>query len=361
MADWMLYGATGYTGRLIVEEAVRCGQRPVIAGRSAEKLRALAAQYDLDYVALDLQEPQEIVRALRETGVRLVLHAAGPFIETSAPMQNACLEAQVHYLDITGEIPVFENTFAHDQQAKARGIVLISGVGFDVVPSDCLIRYAAEKLPDAVSLEIALDALSGDTPGTSISAGTTKSLLHMLAKGNRVRRGGTLVYRDLGADSGRFPMPHGERTALAIPWGDLSTGYRTSGIPNITTYLAMPPAQIEGLRRTGHLVHLALGVPPLRNWLLRQVDRTVQGPTEQQRQTGRSYIYVRVRSAAGEIAQAWLETAEGYHFTAQSALLCIARVLENEAATPPGAWSPAQAFGRDFVLEIEGTRRYDHL
>jgi short subunit dehydrogenase-like uncharacterized protein len=356
MCMWMLYGATGYTGKLLVEEAVARGHRPLLAGRSEEKLRALAARHNLDYVAFGLDHHAAIVTALR--GMSLVLHAAGPFAQTSAPMLDACLSAGVHYLDITGEIGVFEHLFAHDQAAKDRGIALIPGVGFDVVPSDCLIRYVSEQLPDAISLEVALDALSGDRESSGASAGTMKSGLGMLASGNKVRRNGELVAFDLGAGVTTVRFPHGERLVMPIPWGDLSTGYRTSGIPNITTYMALPLAQIALLRRFGNLVRQPLKFAPVRDWLSQQIDLQITGPTEQQRQTGRCFIYVRVTNRAGKTAEAWLETPEAYHLTAKSALLAVERV---HSGSYQGALSPALAFGADFVLEIENTRRLDAL
>jgi short subunit dehydrogenase-like uncharacterized protein len=355
MADWMLYGATGYTGKLIIEEAAARGHRPLIAGRSAAKLALLAAEYGLEYTALDLNDRTSLVNALSR--VRLVLHAAGPFIHTSAPMLDACLQAGVHYLDITGEIGVFENTFAHDQAAKDRGIVLISGVGFDIVPSDCLVKHVADQLPDAVRLDVALDALQGDANSQSASAGTLKSGLEMFAKGNLARRNGELVRIDFGSNIGRFPFPNGEKLAIAIPWGDLSTGYRTAGIPNITTYMALAPSQINALRSFGYFIPLLLKIKPLREWVSQQIDQSIVGPTEAQRQTGKTYIYASVTNGEGKKIESSLETIEAYHFTAKSALLAIEHVL---AGRYRGALTPASAFGADFVLQIEGTKRYEH-
>jgi short subunit dehydrogenase-like uncharacterized protein len=356
MAEWLLYGATGYTGKLLIEEAVARGHRPVIAGRNVSKLQPLAEKYGLEYIPFSLDHHQETVKAI--SNVKLVLHAAGPFVQTSTPMLDACLQVGVHYLDITGEISVFENTFAHDEAAKDRGIVLISGVGFDVVPTDCLIKYVADQLPDASRLEVALNALSGDKNSSGTSAGTMKSGLGMIAKGNLLRRGGELVYADFGTDVKTFRFPMGKRTGMAFPWGDLATAYRTTGIPNITTYLTFPRPQIEFFRRYGYLIRRLMQVDPVRQWAEQQIDKRIEGPTEQQRQQGRSYIYARVSNSQGKSIESWLETAEGYHFTAKSALLSIERVLSGSYR---GALSPARAFGADFVLEVPGTKRFDVL
>ncbi|MCB9454253.1 MAG: saccharopine dehydrogenase NADP-binding domain-containing protein, partial [Anaerolineaceae bacterium] len=153
MTQWMLYGATGYSGRLLAEEAIRRGHQPLLAGRSEEKLQPLAESLGLEYRAVPLDDAEALTRAVSR--VALVLHAAGPFMQTSPPMLAACLSAGTHYLDITGEIPVLRNIFTFDEAARERGIALISGVGFDVIPTDCLSRYVADQVSGATTLELA--------------------------------------------------------------------------------------------------------------------------------------------------------------------------------------------------------------
>ena len=132
----LIYGATGYTGKLIAKTAVDRGARPILAGRNLEKVRAVAEPLGLAALAFDLRDPGRIDAAIKDVSV--VLNVAGPFSATSRPMADACLRNHVHYLDITGEIDVFEALAARDAEAKSRGVMLLSGVGFDVVPSDCL-------------------------------------------------------------------------------------------------------------------------------------------------------------------------------------------------------------------------------
>ena len=150
---WMIYGANGYTGTLVAREAVRRGQRPVLAGRSADKVAAVARELDLPTAAFDLADGAAVARALE--GIEAVVNAAGPFVHTVEPMIRGCLAVGASYLDITGEIPVFQTTFSFDGPAMERGVCLMSGVGFDVVPTDCMARYVAEQLPDATTLDIA--------------------------------------------------------------------------------------------------------------------------------------------------------------------------------------------------------------
>lgn len=355
MSDWMIYGATGYTGKLVTAEAVRRGHRPLLAGRSAEKLRALAEPFGLETVAVDLADGDGLRRAISR--VRAVYHAAGPFIHTSAPMLRACLDAGVSYLDITGEIPVYQQAFAQDTAARAKGVAILPGVGFDVVPSDCLLKYVADQLPDATHLEVALAAIGG--PG-GVSAGTMKSMLELMpAIGNAARRGGQLVRLSL-RDSGpqTFPFPAGPRSAIPIPWGDLEMGWRSTGIPNITTYMAFDAAMASGFRFGGGLLALALRSAGVRRLMGGLIDRTIHGPSEETRRTGRSTVYVRARNARGDQREGWVETAEAYEFTARAAVLAVERLLGSDLR---GALTPSQAFGADFVLAVEGSRRMDSL
>ncbi|MBZ0291966.1 MAG: saccharopine dehydrogenase NADP-binding domain-containing protein, partial [Anaerolineae bacterium] len=225
--DWLIYGAYGFSGQLIAEEAVKRGYRPLLAGRSEAKLAALAHRLGLPYRAFSLDHLTEVTRILG--GVQLVLNAAGPFIHTSDPMLKACTLAGVNYLDITGEYPVFERTFTFDEAARRQGIALISGVGFDVVPSDCLALHVAQQLPEADQLEVAIHGL------TRMSVGTAQSGIELAAAGGRIRRAGKLVRYPLGVGVKPIRFANGVHAAMPIPWGDLATAYRSTGIPNITT------------------------------------------------------------------------------------------------------------------------------
>lgn len=348
MGDWLLYGAYGYTGALIAEAAVARGMRPHLAGRDADRLAALGERLGLPWTAASLDDPAALRKAIGDR--RLVLHAAGPFTLTADPMRRACLEAGAHYLDITGEIPVFESTFALDDEARRRGIVMISGVGFDVVPSDCLALHLARAMPDAVRLELALDAVSQP------SAGTLKSVIEMLPLGTWRRSSGVLgrstaTPRDRRVD---FGFEHGVRAVMEAPLGDLSTAFRSTGIAEITTWLAQPPSAIRAVQRFGGLARRALAITPIRRSVQRIVDARVSGPDAALRQRGRSWVWGRVENAAGEAHEARLETCEGYRFTVEAALGLVEAALAGDAR---GALSPAQLVGPDFVLGLPDTRR----
>jgi short subunit dehydrogenase-like uncharacterized protein len=351
MAQWMLYGAYGYTGILVANEAIKRGHRPILGGRSAEKLKPLAESLGLDYLAVGLDDVNLLAEKIQ--GIELVFHAAGPFVHTSDPMIRACLKAKVNYTDITGEVPVFENTFSYDEQAKAQGIVLMSGIGFDVIPTDCMAVYITQKTPNAVELEIAIEAI--DVP----SAGTTKSSIEMLAKGGLVRREGKLVPYRLGRGIKKIVFSHGKtRLAITAPWGDLVTAYRSTGIPHITTYMKQSPAFAQSVRFVGPAMQYGLKIKPIRHFAQNVVGSVVKGANEIERGQMRSYVWVCAKDAQGNRHEAWLETIEGYDFTAVAGIRAVERLLE---LRPNGALTPAQVFGADFVLEIENTQRFDAL
>lgn len=348
-AQWLIYGANGYTGQLVAEEAVRRGHRPLLAGRSADAVHRLAGRLGCEARVFGLDDSAAVVRGLRD--VALVYHAAGPFVRTARPMLDACLIAGVHYLDITGEIPVLEHTFSKDAAARQRGILIASGMGFDVIPSDCLIAHVAGQVPDASRLDVGVQALG------SASGGTAQSMLEIIAGGGLVRRGGQLATFRLGRGARILPFSNGPRSAAPIPWGDLATAYRTTGIPNITTYFAFRRGLI-GLMQFAPLAVPLLRVRPLRRLLQAIIRAAIQGPGETTRHTARSYLWAHAAAPDGRSAQGWLETLEGYQFTLVAGVRAVERVLDD---APVGALSPAQVLGADFVLDLPGTRRWDAL
>lgn len=349
--DWMLYGATGYTGVLIAEEAVRREHRPLLAGRSAAKLAPLAARLGLEYVAVDLADAAALERAVGQ--VQAVYHAAGPFLYTGEPMRRACVAAGTHYLDITGEISLLQSARAHDEAARAKGIALIPGVGFDVVPTNCLAQYVAAKVPGAVDLEIGVVGLTRPT------AGTAKSMVEMLPEDSgSVRRDGRLVPQPLGQGARQLRFPRGTVMAMPIPWGDLETAYWVTGIPNITCYMAVPGSALPLVRAAGPLLPKLLSAGPVRRAAVAVAGWASRGPSAAARAHERSYIWARAADGAGHAAEAWLDTLEAYQFTAVAAMNAVERVLADRKV---GVLAPAQAFGADFVLGIGDTRRLDTL
>lgn len=343
---WMIYGATGYTGELAAREAVARGLRPVLAGRNAESVGALARELGLEHRAFGLDDAGALARGI--DGMAAVLHCAGPFVRTSRAMVMACLAARVHYLDITGEIAVFEKVLARGEEARAAGVALLPGVGFDVVPSDCLAACLAAALPDAAELIL---AFASDR--ATVSRGTMKTMIESLPHAGAVRRGGRIVPVPVAWDAREidFGGRLGKRWAMTIPWGDVSTAWHSTGIPDIRVYTGTPPSQIRRMRRLRPFLPLA-GWKPLKRFLQRRVDRRAPGPSEEARRTARVHLWGEVKNAAGTRATATLETPEAYHLTAVSAVECARRAAAGEV--PAGAWTPSKAFGAHFVDTLPG-------
>jgi len=339
----LLYGANGYTGRLILEAALRTGIETTIAGRRAEALEPLAKAHGVDMRVFPLEDPARIAEEISPFGVLLL--AAGPFSATSARSFEACVRARTSYLDITGEIDVFEALFARDADARAAGIAVLPGVGFDVVPTDCLAAQLAAALPGATRLELAFR-------GGKVSVGTTKTMIEGIPKGGRARVNGALVKVPLAWKTLTVPFPDKPRTAVTIPWGDVATAYRSTGIPNVETYLTMSPAGIASLRRARLFAPLA-GLAPVQAFLKARAARTVRGPDEGERKKDRSVVWGRVTASDGRSLEGLLETLEGYTLTAETSVRAARHVLAGDVAR--GVLTPSLAFGPRFVEEVPGT------
>lgn len=338
----LLYGANGYTGRLTAELAVRRGLKPILAGRSAEKVRPVAEALGLEHRAFGLDEADAVDAGLE--GVDLVLHMAGPFSRTSRPMVDGCLRSRAHYLDITGEIDVFEAVFERDEDAKRAGVTLMPGVGFDVVPTDCLAALLKRELPSATSLELAFYSSGGP------SVGTAKTSVEGLQKGGRERKDGLLREVPPLAHERRVPFPSKERLCASIPWGDVSTAFYSTGIPNIRVYMAMPGRQIRWGRRLARLRPL-LSLDVVQRGLQGLVARSVKNPDEATRARRYSEVWGEVRDDEGRVVTGALKTPDGYSLTADASLRAAERVL---AGVPAGALTPSLGLGADFVRSLDG-------
>lgn len=344
----LIYGAYGYSGELIARRAVKLGLPIVLGGRDAARTAALAGALGVPHRAFSLDAPADLDAGL--AGISVVLHCAGPFSATSAQMVSACLRTGVHYLDITGEWTVFEAAAARTDEARERGIMLMPGVGLDVVPTDCLAAHLKARLPAAQRLTLALFTNGG------LSHGTATTMRENLGRPGIVRRGGRLVPVSVGDVSRRFDLGFeaGRRTGIRMPWGDVSTAWYTTGIPDIEVFACLPWQVRTGAKLMG-LAGGLLRTRFVQDLLQRRIEAAGPGPDPAHRARTLFWVYGEVADADGRTAAARMRLPDGYEFTAVSAVAIADRVLRGEWNR--GFQTPAAVFGPDFVLDFENVRR----
>ncbi|MCW5907434.1 MAG: saccharopine dehydrogenase NADP-binding domain-containing protein [Chitinophagales bacterium] len=347
----LIYGCYGYTGELISRYAAERGLQPTLAGRDKQKVEKLAAELKLPSLVFDLTNDATVERSINP--FKVVLHCAGPFQYTATPMINACIKTGTHYLDITGEYTVFESAFKRNEEAQKAGVLLMPGVGFDVVPSDCLSLYLKEQLPDAVQLELALAQKGG-----RISHGTAITVTENLGHSCMVRRNGSLVPVKNGSLLRTITIEGKPRVAVAIPWGDIATAYRSTGIPNITVYNSVPKKVIDGMKLSNY-IGFVFRWRWVKNYLIKKIKQRPAGPNETERKNAASFIWGEVKNASGKTYSAVLQLPEGYTITYLTAVRIAELVMQGNA--PTGAKTPAQAFGCNFILQFEGVKRTDSV
>jgi len=349
MKNFLIYGSYGYTGNLIVEQAVKAGLKPLLAGRDEKQLRAQAEKFGLDYRAFSIEDSAALDSALLE--VDAVLHCAGPFVLTFRQMAEACIRTRRHYVDISGEIEGFEALAAMDDEAKRAGVMLLPGGGFDVVPSDCLSAYVAGKLAGATHLELYIKGI-----GSGVSRGTARSGIENSHRQGRIRREGKIlsvpnVWDTKYVDFGRVPT-----RVISVGWGDVSTAYHSTGIPNVTVYMHFPEGMIKTMRMTRY-VGFFLYLRPVKNfikWLIGKI--ILSGPSRAQNENGFSLLLAEVTDGKQTI-RAKLRTPEAYYLTALTALEIMKRILNGDLKA--GFQTPSRVYGADFILQFTGVTRED--
>jgi len=346
MKTFLIYGANGYTGELITRFAVERGMKPILAGRNAEKIESLAKQYDMPFRVFGLDDKEKLDAELRE--VEFVLHCAGPFSLTSKTMVEACLRNKKHYLDITGEIAVFEAMARLDKKANEAGIMIMPGVGFDVVPSDCLAKHLKDTLPGATNLTLAFYGMG------RISHGTQATMTMNVGKGGAIRKNGEITSVPAAYKTREIDFGEVKKTGVTIPWGDVSTAFYSTGIPNIEVYTVMPASNLKMLKLSRYIGWL-LATKPAQNYLQKQIP--TGGPNDKERAQGKTYLWGEVTDEKGNKVESRLQGMEGYTMTALTALKIAEKILDGNFCT--GFQTPAKCYGADLILEIEGVERAD--
>ena len=350
MKNFLIYGSYGYTGQLIVDLATKDGLRPILAGRNENQLRAQAQKYNLAYRAFSLNETSKLDSALNE--VNAVLHCAGPFVHTFRQMAEACLRAKKHYVDISGEILGFEALAALDAQAKDAGIMLLPGGGFDVVPSDCLAAHVKQRLPRATRFRLFIRGV-----GAGVSRGTAKSAVENMHRQGMIRRDGKLIQVPSAWQILEQDFGNGPEKVVSVGWGDVSTAYHSTGIPNIETYFALSKIAISSMK------FMRVIGPLMYNRLSKNILKTIinvflePGPNDEKRKAGLTTMIGEATDDQGNISISKLQTPEAYNCTALTTVEIMKRILNNDLK--PGFQTVSLAYGADFILQFNGVQRKD--
>lgn len=319
MSMLLIYGAAGYTGRLAAERAKELGLDFEIAGRNSQRIESLAAQMDVPYRVFDTDDAEGSL-----SGISVLLNVAGPFAYTAEPLMHACIKAGVHYLDITAEINTYRMAERLGAEAAVNHVMLLPGVGWDVVPTDSLAVHVAKRAVTPVALGIALQV-----PG-SMSRGSAMSVSEIIGAGVLARVDGELVATPDAAPR-HFDFGQGPVLCAPLSFGDLVTGWHSTGIPNIAMFVHITGDAFP----EGDLAQLP------------------EGPTPEQRAAHRARAVVEVTGTEGTIVRSMIETVNGYSFTPLAAVEAARRVLNGERQ--PGFATPTKVFGDGFAESIAGT------
>lgn len=343
----LLYGANGYTGTLIAKLAAAYDIRPVLAGRTEANIKPVADELQLPYLIIDLNNSAALEASL--SNIKLVLHAAGPYIYTAKQMVEACLKTNTHYIDINGDISVFEMLKQYDAAAKEKGIMIMPGVGFDVVPTDCIALQLKNQMPDATHLKLAFASIGG-----GISHGTAITMAGKIGEGGAARENGKIVRKPLGQKGMRVDFGGSKIFVMTIPWGDVSTAYTTTGIPDIETYTGMSP-KIYWILKLQWAFNWLLRRTFIRNLIRKKIKARPAGPGDEQRKNSSSLVWGEVRNATGQTMNAAISCPDGYTLTAHSSLIISKKILAGDYKT--GYQTPAGCYGDKLVMEIPGTKK----
>lgn len=344
--SFILYGANGYTGRLIASLAAQYQLKPILAGRNNSGIKQLAEELDLPYRIADLNDANAVKALL--SGSSLLLHCAGPFSSTARLMADACIAAGVHYLDINGDISVFELLKKYDLPAKQKNIMIMPGVGFDVVPTDCMALQLKNRMPDADHLKLAFASIGG-----GLSHGTATTMAEKIGEGGAVRENGRIVLKPLGQKGRWVDFVEKRLFVMSIPWGDVSTAYFTTGIGNIETYTGIAP-KIYWLLKMQWAFNWLLRKQSIRKLIQKKIDAKPAGPTDEKRKNSKSLVWGEAGNAAGKTIQGVISCLDGYSLTAHSSLIITKKILAGNFK--PGYQTPAAVYGEGLIMEIPGSK-----
>jgi len=322
MTRLMIYGATGYTGRMAATHARAAGLELILAGRDETRLADLRRTLGAEHRVFALDEEAVVDTALRDVAV--LLNCAGPFQRTADPLMCGAIRAGTHCLDIAAELDSYRLAEAYDAQARAAGVMLLPGSGGSVAMLGSLAGRAAERVERPQTICVALHVAGAMSRGSAISAAENLSAdcLERADGVLRVREPGTTRNFDFGSG----PVP-----CFPVTLPDLVTLWRGLQAPNIGTFVHISGSAFP----TGDLMALP------------------DGPSAEERDANRYQASAEVTGAQGTTVRAVLDTVNGYSFTPLAAAEASRRVLAGEVR--PGFQTPAELFGSGFAESIADT------
>lgn len=328
MNTFMIYGATGYTGRLASQYSKSVGINPVVAGRSDGSVKQLASLLGVSYRTFGVDDRQAVDSCLR--GIRVLLNCAGPFARTAEPLMDACIRCGVHYLDISAELISYQLADQKNDEAGAANVMLLPGCGGSVAMLGCLAGHAVKSVKKVTSIDIALFVAGTMSRGSAVSAAQSVTAECLQ------RRNGHLIKQNV-QDTVEFDFDDGKGLVKCSPvtLPDLLTIWKSTNSPNIKAFFHVSGDAFP----TGELAALP------------------DGPTMEQRKESPYHAAVAVKADDGTIKRTVLHTANGYDFTSVACIKAAKRVLDGEAKG--GFQTPAITFGSDFVTTILGSTLKD--
>ncbi|WP_459546117.1 saccharopine dehydrogenase family protein [Nocardia sp. X0981] len=344
MPKIVLFGATGYTGRLVAEALIARGAAPVLAARNATSVEKLAADLGgAETAVADVTDPGS-VRALLGRGDVLVT-TVGPFLRYGGPALAAALAAGAHYFDSTGEGPFIRTVFEHDDEARRAGVGLLTAFGFDYVPGNLAAGLALNAAPEAVRADIGYFIAA---PGTS--GGTRASMAGMLFERGFALRGGRVVPERTAARIRTFDVAGRARTGTSVPASEhfaLTRSYPQ--LRDADVYLGLPTVAAHGLRVTSLLTGAVARVEPVKhlaeNALTRVVKGSTGGPDPVSRARTRTWAVAEAFDDAGRVlASVTFSGGDPYDFTG-AILAWGAQTALEDGLLGTGALGPVDAFG----------------
>lgn len=345
----VLFGATGYTGRLTARALLEHGSRPVLAGRNAAALAELAAELggELETATADVADPSS-VRALLASG-DVMLTTVGPFTRWGDPAIEAAIEAGAGYIDSTGEPPFIRRVFErYGRRGATVGVPLLTAMGYDWVPGNLAAALALSEAGNAaVEVEVGYFLTGG---GGGFSGGTMASTIAVMLEPGFAWRGGRLRTEANGSRLRTFEVGGRERQAISASSSEhFAIPAQFPRVREVDAYLGWFGSRSRQLQIGSKALSVLTRVPGVKAGLGAALGRFAKGstggPSEEERAASGSHILAVARNSADRtLSEVRLEGVNGYTFTAAmlawAAIETLAGRIEGS-----GALGPAQAFG----------------